>query len=80
VRGFPKMPPESSRLPGTEPASQARAASYATRAASTVIAEPAITPMATSQPGTAPFRRSVAGPDNAARRAAGYAVRPRSTR
>jgi hypothetical protein len=31
VRGFPKMPPEMSRLAGTEPSTAARATSYATR-------------------------------------------------
>jgi len=75
VRGFPRVAPESSRLTEFEH-QPTRAAGYATRSSSTVVDEPAIPSVATWQPGTAPFRGTIAGP----RRAAGYAVRPRSSR
>jgi len=78
VRGFPRISPESSRLPGTEPGSMTRAAGYATRSSSTVV-EDVPTP-STLMP--SPGRHGSPGsrPHNAVRRAAGYAIKPRSSR
>jgi len=73
-RGFPRIQPEMSRLPEFEH-QPTRAASYATRSASAVAAEPVVAPASPSQFRPGPFGRT-AGP----RRAAGYAVRPRSSR
>jgi predicted phage terminase large subunit-like protein len=74
VRGFPKMAPESSRLPGTEPGSTARAAGYAVRPADAPPPDPAPRP-----PYPSPVR-DAQPPSSGSRRAMGYSVRPRGSR